>query len=193
MSIQPTNESLLARMAKRDEAGLVELYARLAPKLMGIVARISLDSRQAAAAVEEAFVRLWNEAPRFPHEEASVTAWLTVMARRAAIHHRRLHDQRASPGNDLPAALANSYAWLPRPEELARVEERRDLLKKFVAQLPKAQRAALELAVFEGLGEEEIAQNLGEPLGRVQSALRAGMRFIRHRLRAVLGTWSANI
>jgi RNA polymerase sigma-70 factor (ECF subfamily) len=193
MSVQPTNESLLARIAKHDEAALLELYSRLAPMLLGLFSRVAPDSRQATAVVEEAFVRLWREAPRFPYEDASIAAWLTVMVRRAAINQRRLHGRRIAPGDSLPTVLARSYAWLPRPEEVARIEERRELLKKAVAQLPKPQRGALELAVFAGLSEEEIAQKLDEPLGRVKSALRAGMRFVRHRLCAVLGTWSANI
>jgi RNA polymerase sigma-70 factor (ECF subfamily) len=193
MTAQPTNESLLARVAERDEAALVELHARLAPMLLGLVSRIALDTGHAAAAVEETFVRLWREAPRFAREEASVTAWLVVMTRRVAVDQRRQRDGGIPQRKDPLAVLAGSYAWLPRPEEMARLEARRELLTKVINQLPKPQRAALEFAVFEGLGEEEIAQRLGEPLGRVRSALRAGMRFIRHRMRAVLGTWSANI
>ena len=83
--------------------------------------------------------------------------------------------------------------WLPRQEEIALLEERWELLRKVFSQLPKAQRGALELAVFEGYTETEISEKLGEPLGRVKSELRASMRFLRHRLRAVLGIWAANI
>jgi len=87
----------------------------------------------------------------------------------------------------------SSLSWLPRPEVVARLEERRELLKKVPNQLPKPQREALELAVLGGFTEEEIAVKLGEPLGRVRSGVRAGMRFLRHRLRAISGTWAANI
>ena len=86
-----------------------------------------------------------------------------------------------------------SLACLPQPDEIAALEERRELLKKVMKQLPAAQREALDLAVFDGYTEVEIAEKLGETLGRTKTALRAALRFLRHRLRAVLGTWAANI
>ena len=115
------------------------------------------------------------------------------ISRNAAIERRRAERQLPALARRPPRASQYLFSRLPRPEEIARLEERRELLKKVVNQLPQPQRYALELAVFEGYTEAEIAEKLGEPLGRVQAALRAGMRFLRHRLRAVMGTWAANI
>jgi RNA polymerase sigma-70 factor (ECF subfamily) len=84
-------------------------------------------------------------------------------------------------------------AWLPWPEQIARLDERLVLLRKVAGQLPKAQRQALNLAVFAGYTEAEMAEMLGEPLGKVRTALRAAVTFLRHRLHAVVGTWAANI
>ena len=66
-------------------------------------------------------------------------------------------------------------------------------MNRVMKEMPQRQRETLDLTVFKGYTETEIAQKLGEPLGRVKSELRAGMRFLRHRLRAVLGTWAATI
>jgi DNA-directed RNA polymerase specialized sigma24 family protein len=84
-------------------------------------------------------------------------------------------------------------AWIPFPEEVARVDERLDLLQKVINQLPNPQREALELSVFGGCSEEEIARELDEPLGKVRTALCAAVTFLRHRRRAVVGIWAANI
>ena len=73
------------------------------------------------------------------------------------------------------------------------MDERLDLLHRVLSELPKPQRRALELAVFGGLTEEEVAQELGEPLGKVKTAMRAAITFLRHRRRAVMGTWAANL
>jgi len=67
------------------------------------------------------------------------------------------------------------------------------LLKKVMRQLPGHQIEVLSLAVFEGCSEAEIGERLGEPLGQVRTEVRAALRFLRHRLRAVLGEWTANI
>jgi RNA polymerase sigma-70 factor (ECF subfamily) len=187
-----SNEMLLARIATRDSGALGELYARLAPGLLGLTLRVLPYRAVAADVIEKTFLHAWHEAGNFPRGGASVAAWLTMTARRLAVEARR--DRQGLPA--LPSSQARpvvDYLWLPRPEDVTRIEERRELLRKVLNQLPKAQRAMLELAVLEGYTEEEVAAQLGEPLGRVQSGLRAGMRFLRHRLRAVLGTWSANI
>ena len=89
-------------------------------------------------------------------------------------------------------ALVHS-AWLPRPKEIALIDDRLSLLHKVINQLPRSQREALELAVFAGLSESEIAAQMGEPLGKVQRSLRAAVTFVKHRRRAVCGTWAATI
>jgi len=94
-----------------------------------------------------------------------------------------------------PAVLMDQlpFTWLPQPKEISFLDERLVLLHKVIAQLPKSQREALELAVFGGLSESEIAVETGEPLGKVQRSLRAAITFVKHRRRAVCGTWAANI
>jgi DNA-directed RNA polymerase specialized sigma24 family protein len=88
---------------------------------------------------------------------------------------------------------ATPQVWMPRPDEVALVDARMALLQRAFSQIPKPQRRALELAVFGGLAESEIADQLSEPLGKVQAGLRAAFTFMRHRQRAVLGTWTAEI
>jgi RNA polymerase sigma-70 factor (ECF subfamily) len=190
---EQTAEALLARVAERDEGALGKLYALCGPGLLGMALQILPDRRAAEEVVESAFVRLWNEARQHAHASHSVAAWLVITTRNAAIERRRAERQLPALARRPPRPSQYLFSRLPRPEEIARLEERRELLKKVVNQLPQPQRYALELAVFEGYTEAEIAEKLGEPLGRVQAALRAGMRFLRHRLRAVTGTWAANI
>jgi len=121
----------------------------------------------------------------------SVAAWLTLRARAAAL--ARL---RSARGADAPPELevtARLVSWLPRTAEVEIVDRRRELLQKILNQLPKPQRELLEKLVFEGWSESEMAEQQHEPVAKVKSDLRAAMRFLRHRLRAVMGTWGANI
>jgi RNA polymerase sigma-70 factor (ECF subfamily) len=88
---------------------------------------------------------------------------------------------------------ASPQFWMPGPEDIALVDARLGLLQKAFNQMPKPQRSALELAVFDAYTESEIAAQLGEPLGKVNAGLRAAFTFLRHRQHAVLGTWTADI
>jgi RNA polymerase sigma-70 factor, ECF subfamily len=100
---------------------------------------------------------------------------------------------RAANAARTSAAVSLPSGCLPRPKEIDLIDNRLTLLHKVLDQLPQAQREALELAVFGGLSESEIAAVTGEPLGKVQRSLRAAVTFVKHRRRAVCGTWAANI
>jgi RNA polymerase sigma-70 factor (ECF subfamily) len=100
---------------------------------------------------------------------------------------------RPADGKTTPATQHFSAAGLPHPKEIALIDDRLALLHKAIEELPKPQRDALELAVFGGLSESEIAVAMGEPLAKAQRSLRAAVTFVKHRRRAVCGTWAANI
>ena len=102
---------------------------------------------------------------------------------------------KSGPGGraKLAAVAGIPPAWLPRPAEIGLIEDRLGLLHKVINQLPILQRQALEFAIFAGLGETEIAAQLGEPLGKTRTGLRAAVTFVKHRRRAILGKWAANI
>lgn len=188
---EPSLEELAARMAGRDPAALEELYDRSAPALLGILMRILSDRTAAEEVLEEVFVRLWNESRRLSRNGVSVAARLCFLARRRAIE--RLRAGRHLPALSLAASERAALAWLPHPREIALVDQRRELLRKVFSQLPQPQREALEQVIFEGYTATELAHHLGEPRARAHAGLQAAMRFLRHRLAAVLGTWAANI
>ena len=100
---------------------------------------------------------------------------------------------RPATGEGSPARGAIPAAWLPRPKEITLIDDRLALLHKAINQLSKPQQQALDMAVFGGLSESEIAAATGEPLAKVQRSLRAAVTFVKHRRRAVCGTWAANI
>jgi RNA polymerase sigma-70 factor (ECF subfamily) len=83
--------------------------------------------------------------------------------------------------------------WLPLPKDIALIDDRLVVLHRAINQLPEPQRQALDLAVFCGRSETEIATAMGEPLGKAQRSLRAAVTFVKHRRRAVCGIWAANI
>ena len=190
---EQTAEELLARVARRDEGALGILYDRFAPALLGMLRRILKERRETEDVLQDVFLRLWNQASQFSRKGASVSAWLALAARSAAVDRLRAGKSLAPQARGSHRTLRYNSAWLPQKEQIAVLEQRSELLKKVMKQLPPHQRQALDLAVFDGYTEAEIAQRLGEPLARVRAELRAAMGFLRHRLRAVTGTWVANI
>jgi RNA polymerase sigma-70 factor, ECF subfamily len=188
---EPSAEELLARIAGRDVAAFEELYDRSAAGLLGMLMRILSERAAAEQILEDVFARLWSEARRWSREGSSVNARLFFLARRRAIE--RLRASRRLPALAFAVPERTRLAWLPQPSDIALVDRRRELLRKVILQLPKPQREALEGVIFEGLTAGELAHRQEEPRARARAGLQAAMRFLRHRLAAVLGTWAANI
>ena len=188
-----TAEDLLARVAESHEDALAELYDRFAPTLLGMLMRILPDRAAAEKVLQEVFFWVASDARRLGKEQVSVSAALVLLARGLAVECVRAGRHVPAHASVKARPLLKSYFWLPRPEEITLVDGRRSLFQKVINQLPKPQREMLELALFDGYTELEIAQKLGEPLAKVRSGLLAGASFIRHRLAAVMRTWAANI
>ncbi len=127
------------------------------------------------------------------HTRKSKAAALAPSAAKSLIGKSEAIKPRPADGGRTPAEGPIPMAWLPQPKEITLIDDRLVLLHKVIDQLPKPQRQALELAVFGGLSESEIAVAMGEPLGKVRTSLRAAVTFVKHCRRAVCGTWAANI
>lgn len=192
---EATPESLLSRASSGDREAFLEIYDRLAPRILGVIERILGGAGPSEQVLEEVFAELWSGARSFSGSGTSVAAWLTFRARIVAL------DRRSSGANPVSgtsrrrreSASASVTTGLPDAEAIRRIEQRRPLLAKVLGQLPREQLRALELVVFEGRSETEVADHLREPLAKVKAELRAAVRFLRHRRRAVVGSWAVNI
>ncbi len=170
-----------------------DLYDFLGPRVWPMLMQMLPDSALAEEVFREAFVQLAASSSRLRQQDGSLAVWFVTLARQLALGKLRRAADPPSPTAAGDRLLVETFFWLPRQEALLQLEERMGLLKKIVNQLPKSQRKVVELASLGGCPEVEIATTLGMPQARASTELRAAMSFLRHRLRAVLGIWTANI
>jgi RNA polymerase sigma-70 factor, ECF subfamily len=193
MPLERTAEQLLAGMAQHDELSLAQLYDLASPSLYALISEIVSDRDAAHEILKEVFIRLWRDAKRIQAAGGSVIVWMTLEARAKAVDWQRSQNGLRITAHSRLQTLLKLNSWMPRRADIAQMENRRHLLEKLVHRLPNPQSQLLELAVLKGFTETEIARQFEQPPGRIEHELRAGLRFLRHRLRAVMGTWSANI
>ena len=186
-------EDLLSLAGNGDREAFAAIYDRLAPGILGVIERILGGSGAGEQVLEEVFAELWNVSRALAGSGTSVAAWLTFRARGAALDRLAARTPRSSRRRDSGNSLTATAAWIPDAGSIRRMERRRPLLSKVLGQLPREQFKALELIVFEGRVETEVADQLREPLAKVRAELRAAARFLRHRRRAVVGEWAVNI
>ena len=182
----PTDLSLLQRIAARDTAALAELYDRHSRLLFGLILRIVRDRGEAEEILQEAFVRVWTRAEMYNARMGGPRPWIVRVARNCSIDRLRARRVRAAvqaPAIDGAAVEAAAPATgIQTPEAAVLDAERRRTLTDALAGLPPEQRQLIEAAFFEGYTHSELAHRFGLPLGTVKTRIRAGMSAMRQRL-----------
>jgi RNA polymerase sigma-70 factor (ECF subfamily) len=175
---------LAAALTQGKERALTDLYDRYGSAVYGLALRITSDHGMAEEVSLDTFLQVWQQATRYNAEHGSLPSWLFTIARSRAID--RLRAQRAAKRTHSDDHLAENHG--ERPDDMAELAERRRLVRGAMEQLSQEQRAALELAYFEGLSHSQIAERLGEPLGTVKTRMRKAMITLRRMLGPVLTT-----
>jgi RNA polymerase sigma-70 factor (ECF subfamily) len=181
----PTDRSLLQRIAARDTAALAALYDRHSRLLFGLILRIVRDRAEAEEILQEAFVRVWTRAETYDARVGEPLPWIVRLSRNVAIDRLRARRSRGAvdtppPDRDMVEAVAASD--IQSPEAVVFDTERRQALSDALAALPAEQRHLIEAAFFEGYTHSELAHRFGLPLGTVKTRIRAGMIAMRQRL-----------
>jgi RNA polymerase sigma-70 factor (ECF subfamily) len=175
--LRATDAALMERILQRDEAALEALYDRYAGILSSVLRRILRDTQAAEEILQDIFFQLWKNAEQFDAARGSLAGWLMVIARNRAISKLRHHNPAA--GDEL---LENTVALPFNLESAAAQRQMLDKVKGVLEMLPKEQRAAIEMAYFEGMTHSEIAQRTGDPLGTVKTRLRTALQTLRQAL-----------
>jgi RNA polymerase sigma-70 factor (ECF subfamily) len=175
------DRAALVRMARGEESALGELYDRHARPVFSLALRILQNRADAEDVVQEVFAQVWQQAHRYENERGAVAAWLLMITRSRAID--RLRARRARPESGDEAQAAERLADAAPMQDLQLLSnEQVAKLRVALGALPDAQRAALELAYYEGLTHAEIANRLSEPLGTVKTRIRQAVMKLREAL-----------
>jgi RNA polymerase sigma-70 factor (ECF subfamily) len=174
--------ALLQRTARGDRAAFAGLYDRFSRPLFATALRILGDAREAEDVVHDVFITLWQRSVEFSEDRGSPFSWAVTMTRNRAIDRVRQRRRRAeilaeAPPKDLGydeggGGSADSGGTLD-------AQERAGAVRRALATLPRDQQRAVELAFFSGLTQQEIAENLRQPLGTVKARIRRGLLKLR--------------
>ncbi|SCE91557.1 SigE family RNA polymerase sigma factor [Micromonospora chokoriensis] len=154
----------------RDAQSFDDFYRSTARRMMRYGYAVAGDHNEAQDLVQEAYTRAWRQWGRLS-EHPAPEAWLRlVVARLATDRWRRLRSLRCALRTAGP------------PQPVAPPNEDSVLLVQALRQVPATHRQALALHYLFDMPVDEIAREVGVPVGTVKSWLSRG----RSRLAALL-------
>jgi RNA polymerase sigma-70 factor (ECF subfamily) len=181
----------MRQVAQGSAEALGLLHHRFARLIFNVAAQ-SLDRATAEDLVQDVFLTVWRNAGQFDPARGSVRPSIMQIA-----HYRLLNElRRRSRQPDIVAdpeglVLAGIAADRPSPAEATWEQRRRTVLQAALDELPPPQREALSLAFLDDLTHEEVAAELGLPLGTAKTRIRAGLQKLRGSLGPQWATFAA--
>lgn len=165
---------LMRRIAEGDEGAFRELAGLHAPRMLRLAGRMMRGTAEAEEVVQEALLRLWQEAGRWDPARGRLGTWLHVVTTRLCLD--QLRRKQPLPLDDVAMEMLadgepDALTVLLRDDEL-------QALRQAMASLPARQRVAVALFYLEELPGQEAAEAMGLSLRAFWSLL--------HRARAAL-------
>jgi RNA polymerase sigma-70 factor, ECF subfamily len=182
MAVDPTNASdavLAIATAGGDRSALGEIYRRHGAPVFRLAQRILNDDRLAEEAVQDVFVKFWQDPTKFDPEKGQLRSFLLMKGHSRAVDTLRSEWSRRNRDQvDAFDASRPSYDLEREVIDLDLAER----VGKALATLDDDERKAITLAFFGGHTYKQVAGLLGEPEGTVKSRIRNGLKSMRRHL-----------
>jgi RNA polymerase sigma-70 factor, ECF subfamily len=161
----------LARAVAGDEAGFLELWRALQPRLLRFLRVIGCDDPDDVAS--ETWLQVVRDLPVFSGDEDDFRRWLFTIGRHRAIDAARARSRR--PATTVSAGLDILADTQVVEEQVLDAMTTRQAVS-LLSVLSKDQAEAVALRVIAGLETPDVAKMLGKSPGAVRVALHRGLR-----------------
>ncbi len=176
--------ALVARMVKKEESALSELFDMTAKRLHSFSLRIVRDEGLAEEVTEDTLFQAWREATRFDAARGKVITWLLTICRSRALDALRRADI-ADCVEDPDEFRSHEASLMAEPEQLIAQFETGSAVHAALLLLPSKERQCVSLAFFKGLTHQEIADHWNMPLGSVKTLMHRAFAQLRVQLQAM--------
>jgi RNA polymerase sigma-70 factor (ECF subfamily) len=177
----------MEQVRRGEAAGAARLFQRYAAPLLRFTGRILGDPAEAEEITQDVFLKLMVRADQYDGR-APVASWLFAIATNAC--RDRLRRSARRPSVALEAVTELKEPGIPADERLAR-RQRREAVRRALAELSLEQREALVLARYHGMPYAEIARALDISEGAVKTRIFRAMETLKAHFSEGDSSWNA--
>ena len=150
------------------------LYDRYSEVLYGIALKIVQSEEIASDVLQESFVKIWQNGPKYESKKGTLFTWMLNITRNTAIDKTRSSAFKSRKKiQDLDNSVYNNKQLSEElnPEHIG--------LREIVEKLDEKYRNVIDLLYFQGFTQQEVMEELDIPLGTVKSRARIAIRELR--------------
>lgn len=173
LATEDPDEDLVRGVAAGDPAAVQAMLARKLPRVSALAVRMLNDRAEAEDVAQDAFLRVWRQAPGWRYGEAKFDTWLHRVV--LNLCYDRLRRRREQPTAEPPEQVDPAEP-VDRKLESAQASRR---VQAALADLPARQREAILLHHYQELSNVDAAAVLGVSVEALESLLSRGRRALR--------------
>ena len=168
---------LIRKVAAGDRSAFATLVERYRGSLYRFIVRQVGRPAVADELLQEVFLRAYRGAGSY-EPRAALATWLFRIAANLCLNEVQAARSRREVMGDIP----DGALQLPNPAEDLERKQVSAAVEAALGRLPPEQRAAVQLARFEGMSYQEIAQVLSVSVGAVDGLLQRARQALRKQL-----------
>ena len=167
------DDELVRRAGQGDAAAVQALVAKKLRRVLSLAERMLGDPAEAEDVAQEAFFKVWRNAPNWRPGAAKFDTWLHRVT--LNLCYDRLRRRRERPMAELPETPDTG----PAPDRGLHALDVGLRVQAALAALPERQREAIVLCHYQELGNIEAAQVMRVSVEALESLLSRGRRALR--------------
>jgi RNA polymerase sigma-70 factor (ECF subfamily) len=166
---------LAKRIQEAEPNAFAELYDNYSAMLFGIITRIVENQEDAENLLQDCFIKIWRSIDSFDAEKGKFATWLINIARNTSIDFVR---SKYYIQKKKTKTIGNITSNTPQHISLTKTDSMG--LKELTAQLNPKYKQIIDWLYFDGLTQQEIADQFDIPLGTVKTRARAALIELRN-------------
>lgn len=172
---QSQEASILHRIAGNDKQAVEDCLNKYGNLVWSLALNFTNSREDAEDAVQDIFIDVWKYAGRFDETKSAEVSFVSLIARRRLIDLLRRQKRKPEIYVSEETLQSSSNGYDANIQNQIEAKQAIQYLNKLNPQ----QRKLVQMTIYGGMSQSEIAETTGLPLGTVKSHIRRGFQKIR--------------
>lgn len=165
-------QKIITHLKNREEVGLTLLYDHYSPALYGIAFRILGRKSFAEDALQQTFLKIWNDIDTYDADKASLFTWMYRIVRNTSIDIKRLKSfEKESKTETIDVSVHNLGA--------SYVDSNSIDVDTVMDGLEDKYKFVIDHLYLKGYSQSELSDEYNIPLGTIKTRVRQAIKILR--------------